>query len=228
MEFTLFALTIGAAQILTLALYPVLFKNMPRRKQFPLAVGIVVLGYLGFMLVGTVLPMSMPLLMVFGFILFSGQAIIQLLTYVLLADTVEYGQWKLGTRNESIVFSVRPFIDKLSSAIQIGIFSLIMIVSGLNKYSQQISELESSPALTQEQIIAMGNEVVQTIPRSSTLIMRAGMLILPLVLILLSYIVYRKRYNMTEEKYASIIDELAKRGETQAVAGAEAEEHSEA
>lgn len=211
MEFTYFALTIGIAQILTLSLYPVLFKKMPRRKQFPLAVGLVVIGYVGFMTVGTLLPMSMALLIVFGFILFSGQAIIQLLTYVLLADTVEYGQWKLGTRNESMVFSLRPFIDKLSSAIQVGIFSLIMIISGLNTYSRQISALESDPALTQQQIIQMGNEVVSQIPRSSTLIMRAGMLVVPLILILLSYVVYRKKYNMTEEKYARIIEELAQR-----------------
>ncbi|MGD9559139.1 MAG: glycoside-pentoside-hexuronide (GPH):cation symporter [Oscillospiraceae bacterium] len=211
MEFTIFAIVIGLAQIITLALLPVLAKRLNRRQQFTLATVMVTVGYLGFMAVGYLLPMNMAMLGVIGFILFSGQAIIQLLNYVLLADTVEYGQWKLGTRNESIVFSLNPFIVKLASAVQAGIFAFTMIISGLNPYAQQISALEQNTALPREEVIRQGNAVVAQIPGSATLIMRLSMIVLPLVLILLCYVIYMKKFKIDEETYAKIIDDLAAR-----------------
>lgn len=217
MEFTFFALTIGVAQILTLALSPVLSKRLNRRGQFTLGIAMVVIGYLGFMAVGYVLPMNMAVLCLIGFILFAGQALIQLLNYVLLADTVEYGQWKLGTRNESVIFSVNPFITKLASAVQAGIFSLTMILSGLNRYSEQLSGLENDPALTADEVIRQGNQIVAGIPPSATLIMRLSMIILPLALILLSFVIYRKKYIITEEKYAEILADLTKRAQNSEV-----------
>lgn len=213
-EFTFFALTIGVTQILVMAIFPLLSKRFNRRTLFTIGLILVVIGYLGFMATGYIWPMTMPILMVVGFILFGGQAIIQMLQYVMLADTVEYGQWKLGKRNESVVFSLRPFIDKVSSAIQVGVISLTLIVSGLNNAANEISALETNPALTQAQRIVMGNEVVKQIPPNSTLIMRGFMLLLPLVCILLCYVVYRKKYTLNEEKYGKIIDELALRAKS--------------
>ena len=48
-----------------------------------------------------------------GILMFLGQAFIQILMLMFLADTVEYGQWKLGKRNESVTFSLQPFINKM-------------------------------------------------------------------------------------------------------------------
>ena len=50
-------------------------------------------------------------------LVFVGQAFIQTLMLMFLADTVEYGQWKLGKRNESITFSVQPLINKIGGAL---------------------------------------------------------------------------------------------------------------
>lgn len=210
-EFTYFALTIGLTQILVLALYPQLSKRMSRRQLFTRALVLVVVGYLGFMATGYLLPKTMPVLIAVGFVLFAGQAAIQMLQYILLADTVEYGQWKLGTRNESVVFSLRPFIDKLAGAVQAGALSLALILSGLNASANAISELESNAALPQEEIIRRGNEIVQAIPPGSTLILRVFMLLVPLLLICAAYFVYRKLYKLDEAGYARIIDELEKR-----------------
>lgn len=208
MEFTIFAISIGVAQIVTLALYPKISKNLNRRQLFGLAILLVVLGYLGFMLVGYLLPMNMVVLCIIGLVLFAGQAIIQLLNLVLLADTIEYGQWKLGTRNESVIFSLNPFITKLASAIQAGIFAFTLAVSGLNQYSNQISELEKSTSLSTAQIKQQANALVATIPGSATLMMRASMIVLPLALILASYGIYRKYYKIDDKMYRQMIREL--------------------
>ncbi len=217
-EFTIFAVAIGVAQIIALSTYPIFSKYFTRRKLFAFAISLVVIAYVGFMAVGYLLPMNMVVLCIIGFILFAGQAIIQLLNYVLLADTVEYGQWKLGTRNESIIFSLNPFITKLASAVQAGVFSLTLILSGLNHYSVEISKLERQMSVLSDEtgqirqgIIDKGNEIVATIPASATLIMRLSMIVLPLILILCCYVVYRKKYVIDDKMYAQIISDLAER-----------------
>ncbi len=207
-EFTYFALTIGVTQILMLALFPQISKLMNRRKLFTAALFAVVAGYLGFMATGYLWPMNMPILIVVGFVLFAGQAVIQMLQYVLLADTVEYGQWKLGTRNETVVFSLRPLIDKMASAIQVGIMSITLVVSGLIASANKISVLENDRTLDNAQRLVMGNDVVAAVAPWSKLVMRGFMLLLPLLLILASYLVYRKLYTMDEKKYAQIITDL--------------------
>ena len=67
-----------------------------------------------------------------GFVYFFGQAFIQLLMLMFLADTVEYGQWKLGKRNEEVTFSIQPFINKLGGAVASGIVGYIIVISGIN------------------------------------------------------------------------------------------------
>ncbi len=215
MEFTFFAITIGVAQILTLALYPAFSKKLTRPKLFGIATVMVLIGYAGLMAVGYVLPMNMVLICFVGLILFAGQAIVQLLNYVLLADTVEYGQWKLGTRNESVVFSLNPFVTKLASAVAAGIFSLTMIVSGLNPFSQRISEVERNTALTKNQVLEQGNAIVAEIPRWSKLTLRLSMIVVPLILIVLCYVVYRKKYKIDDKMYDQIIHDLEDRAKTE-------------
>ncbi len=214
-EFTIFAITIGVSQIFTLAFYPLFAKNMSRPQLFKLSIGLVLLGYAGFMAVGYILPMNMVVLCIIGFILFAGQAIIQLLNYVLLADTIEYGQWKLGTRNESVIFSLNPFITKMASAVEVGIFSFTLLISGINGYSNQISELEKSTTLTQEQIKMQAQAVASSVPDSATMIMRISMIVLPLILIVISYWVYRRFYKIDDKMYTQIIADLNARAQSE-------------
>lgn len=219
-EFTIFAATIGVAQILTMALYPLITKGMNRKKQFTLGTVLVVIGYLALFGIGYLpfLPMNMVMLCIIGFVLFSGQALIQLLNYVLLADTVEYGQWKLGTRNDSIVYSLNPFITKLASAVQAGIFSLTLILSGLNATSNEISGLENQMNLlgegaeaVRQGIIDEGNRIVQQIPDSATFILRVSMIVLPLLLILACYFIFLKKFRIDEVFYEKMIADLKQR-----------------
>ena len=48
-----------------------------------------------------------------------------------LADTVEYGFWKSGRRNDSVTFSIQPFINKMGGAVASGVVSATVIVSGI-------------------------------------------------------------------------------------------------
>ena len=114
------------------------------------------------------------------------QAFIQTLMLMFLADTVEYGQWKLGKRNESITFSIQPLINKIGGAIATGIVSLTLILSG----------------------IKIDGGTADMIGSDGKLIVKAAMFVIPLLMIVAGYIIYLKKYKISEEYYKQILSEL--------------------
>jgi melibiose permease/lactose/raffinose/galactose permease len=106
-----------------------------------------------------------------------------------LADTVEYGHWKLGKRNESITFSIQPLINKIGGAISTGIVSLTLLISG----------------------IKIDGGTVDAIGSEGKLIIKIAMFAIPLLMIVAGYIVYLKKYKISEEFYAEILQELETR-----------------
>ena len=125
-----------------------------------------------------------------GLLIFIGQAFIQMLMLMFLSDTIEYGQWKLGKRNESITFSVQPFINKIGGAIASGVLGLTLILSGINA-------APSPDAVTVQGIT----------------LMKGSMLILPLIAIVAGYIVYMNKFTIDEKRYAQILGDLKARGD---------------
>lgn len=184
--YPVFAGILGISQLLALTVFPVFSKKLSRKQLYTLATVLVILGYVVFFLS----PMSMIPIGIAGVLLFVGQAFIQLLMLMFLADTVEYGQWKLGRRNESITFSVQPFINKLGGAIANGIVGATLIISGINS------------AATPDDVTSAG-----------LLTMKLAMLILPLVIIAVGYIVYRLKFKIDKAMFDRIISDLAKRGD---------------
>ncbi|MDF2804764.1 MAG: sugar (Glycoside-Pentoside-Hexuronide) transporter, partial [Anaerocolumna sp.] len=151
--YSVFAAILGVSQLTALSVFPLFSRKYNRKTLYGLATILVVVGYVIFFLS----PMNMLIIGVAGILLFTGQAFIQLLMLMFLTDTVEYGQWKLGRRNESITFSVQPFINKIGGAIANGIVGVTLIVSGIN-----------------------GVETPEDVTDLGLLIMKFAMLILPL------------------------------------------------
>ena len=184
--YPLFALVLGAAQLSALIVFPLISKRLKRKKLYSLAILLVVAGYVVFFLS----PMSMLPLGLAGFLLFVGQAFIQLLMLLFLADCVEYGQWKLHKRQESLTFSFQPLINKIGGALSSGIVSVTLILSGINRAQ---SAAEVSP--------------------EGILMLKFAMLVLPLLFILLSYLIYRRFYRLDEALHSRILNELMVRGD---------------
>ncbi|MFH1513803.1 MAG: glycoside-pentoside-hexuronide (GPH):cation symporter, partial [Bacillota bacterium] len=111
--YAIFALVLGVSQLIALGVFTAVRKLVSRRKLYSGATLLVVIGYLLFFLA----PMDMAWIGPAGVLIFLGQAFIEMLMLMFLADSIEYGQWKLGRRNESITFSVQPFINKIGGAI---------------------------------------------------------------------------------------------------------------
>jgi melibiose permease/lactose/raffinose/galactose permease len=184
--FAIFAAILGVAQITALVIFPLLSKRFNRKKIYTGASILVLLGYVVFFFS----PMNMIFIGFAGILLFVGQAFIQLLMLMFLADTVEYGQWKLGKRNESVTFALQPFIYKLSGAIAGGIVGITLIISGINEA-----------------------ETVNDVTAGGITILKMAMFILPLAFILIGYLVYRIKYKIDEAAYKKILRELEERGD---------------
>jgi len=185
--YTTFAVVLGVSQITALIIFPFVSKKMKRKQMYLLATILVVLGYLVFFFAPT---STFLFIAIAGILIFVGQAFIQLLMLMFLADSVEYGHWKSGKRNESITFSVQPFINKMGGAISSGIISVVLIVSG-------IKEANTAVEVTSEGL----------------LLMKFAMLVFPLICIVIGFIIYRTKYKIDEKMYKNIIKDLKERGE---------------
>ena len=128
--YSIFALILGVSQIFALSIFPVLGKRYPRKKLYAFSTALVVTGYLIFFFAPT---NTMLFIGIAGLILFIGQAFIQVMTLMFLTDSVEYGEWKFGKRNDSVTFSLQPFINKMGGAIASGVVGAIVIVSGMSQ-----------------------------------------------------------------------------------------------
>ena len=177
--------TVGVAQLGTLSVYPLVARKLDRRKLYGLGTVLVVIGYVIFFFA----EVSLVLIALGAVLVFVGQAFIQTLMLMFLADTVEYGQWKLGKRNESITFSIQPLINKLGGAIATGIVSVTLIVSG----------------------IKVDGGTAEAIGSQGQLIVKLAMFAVPLVMILAGYVVYLKKYKISEGFYARMLEELEAR-----------------
>jgi len=108
-----------------------------------------------------------------------------------LEDTIEYGQWKLGKRNESITLSVQPLINKIGGALATGIVSVALVISGIKQ----------------------GDTAATTIDTPGKMVIRTAMVVIPLVLIVVGYLIYRWKYKIDEEMYVKMLRDLSDRGE---------------
>ena len=176
---------VGVSQLGTLMVYPAVAQKMNRRSLYTLGTVLVLIGYAIFFF-GEI---SIFVIAIGAVLVFVGQAFIQTLMLMFLADTVEYGQWKLGKRNESITFSIQPLINKIGGAVATGITSLTLIFSGV--------KIEGGTA--------------DVIDGSGKGIIKIAMFIIPLIMIIAGYFIYLKKYKISEEFYAEILADLQKK-----------------
>jgi melibiose permease/lactose/raffinose/galactose permease len=188
--YSVFAIVLGVSQITALAVFPLLSKKWNRRTLYQAAIVLVTVGYIAFFFSPT---STMLFIGISGTLLFVGQAFIQLLMLMFLADSVDYGHYKLGKRNDSISFSLQPFINKLSGAVGNGVVGAVIVVVG-------IKDAETALDVTE----------------GGLLLMKIAMLVFPLVCIVVSFLVYRGRYKIDEKMHAEVVRGLVERGELDA------------
>ena len=186
-KYIILAASVGVAQIAALLAFPHISKLFNRKKLYTISTIIVVVGYILFFFADN----SLAMIAIGAIIIFIGQAFIQLLMLMFLADTIEYGQWKLGKRNDSVTFSIQPLINKIGGALATGIVSITLVLSGIKQ----------------------GDVAAEAIDAGGKTIFKISMLIIPLILIVIGYFVYANKFSLDEKRHKEIVAELKARGD---------------
>lgn len=143
-----FVATFGVSNIGIQAFYSKLVNKFGRNKLLLYSFIAIAVGYLLLFFADLLpfLPMSIITVCFFGIFCFAGQAIFYMILTVNIANTVEYNEYRTNERNEAVIFSLRPFMAKMASALQQGIVTLVLVTSGIFALSQNVTFLENQKA----------------------------------------------------------------------------------
>ena len=108
--FSVYQAFAGIAEISGLILLPMLTKKIGRENVFKLGSILPIVGFLILFVAGIIAPQNAIFIAIAGTVLKLGSGSLLGSTTIMLADVVDYGEYKLGTRNESIVFSVQTLL----------------------------------------------------------------------------------------------------------------------
>ena len=205
-QLTIFTVFFGLGTLTALALFPILNKKYDRMRVLGMGVVTSFIGYIIFLSLGYIIPMNEALLYIASFMIFFGHSMFLVIVVILTANTIEYNQVLTGNRNEAIIFSVRPFMTKLGAAIQQLILTLVLLVSGVYIYSQEIASLEIDKAKgLVDNITVQAGQILSAATPEMLLILRLGMGLIPMLCLISSYILVKKKYIITEDKYDELL-----------------------
>lgn len=112
-----FMISASIAEVVGLIIFPEVAKKLSRHTSFLLACILPFIGLALLLVVGFVCPQNIVLTAVAGVIVKTGTGLELGCATVFLSDVVDYGEYKLGTRNESVVFSLQTLIVKFTAAL---------------------------------------------------------------------------------------------------------------
>lgn len=215
--FSVFSIIGMSVTAFLMIFYPAISRKLRRKRLMGILLGIASAGYALVLLAGLFLPSAMPKFwaVVIGYMLSNfGQYGFYLIMMISIINTVEYNEYISGERDEAIIASLRPFLTKLSSALIILITNISYIIFGVTKYTNSISDLENQCArnlITEADKISLIDGIIKGIAPGQTLALLLCMAIIPCVLMLTSYVLYKKHYKLDEDEYTRICAELEAR-----------------
>lgn len=210
--------TVGlAATAVLMVAYPAISRKIHRKDLMKKLMIISTVGYAVMLAAGLLLPAATVKFgcIVFGYMLANfGIYGYYLIMMISIINTVEYNEYKHGTRDEAIITSLRPFLTKLGSALVVVITSASYVIFGVTNYTNQISSLESEAAagsISEAQKLSSISEVIGGVGHGQTQGLLFFLTVLPWALMLLSYFLYKQHYKLDEEEYDRICAQLKAR-----------------
>jgi melibiose permease/lactose/raffinose/galactose permease len=219
----IFTVIYAVGTLASQSLFPILTEKFSRNQIVKVSIFITILGYALFFIIAN-LPIDPSLcfilLCIFGILVFGGQGVFYMAMLVMLTNTIEYDEWKTGERNEAVTFSVRPFMVKLSGAIQAGIVSIALILCGLYEYTQQVGDLEilknqDGSTMTQEELLNQATNILSKANDTQLFGLSIAMTIIPILLFVATYFIIKKKYIIDEALYDQMTKEIEERKNNQ-------------
>ncbi len=168
----------GFAQMGSMAILPFLSQKIGKKVSFFLASFCPVFGFALLWILGYIIPKNVIAVGVCSAIVNVGIGFMLVFITVILSEVVDYGEYKLGTRNESILFSMQTFVVKFAGA-----FSGFLSGIGLTAIGYVANQQQSAGAENGMRII---------------------MFLIPAILSALCFLIYIKGYKLTPDYYKEV------------------------
>ena len=169
------------AGLIMAPLYPILNRRIPRRVLYIVGMTSMIVAYILLGLFSTNMTVVFIALVLF----YIPGTLIQMTAILSLTDSIEYGQLKNGKRNEAVTLSVRPMLDKIGGALSNGITGFIAVAAGMT-----------------------GNATAADMTPSNIHTFEICAFYVPLILIVLSLLVFMFKVKIDEKMHAKIVKEL--------------------
>lgn len=196
-HYIIFNVVACTGQGIAMIFYSLITKKLSREKVFALTyilafVGLILMFFIFFVL-GTNRLVNVIIISLAGSCLMTANGVNQISSMVMIADVVDYGEYKLGVRSDSAMMSMQTMLLKISGA-------LAMLVLGIGVY---VSGLPAIDLLTN----TFSGEVTSTM----LTVLRVFMFLIPAPLMPIGLIYYKKTYRLNGAYYGEIKAAIAER-----------------
>lgn len=245
-SYTLFWVIACTGQGIAMFFYNQLTKKIPREKIYSVAYLLCIVSYVLMFAIFFVLKpgsylINTVLVSLSGACLMLANGMNQIGSTVMIADVVDYGEYKTGKRGDSVIFSVQTLLTKFAAAAAMLILGLGITAAGLPSVTElpivdeKGAYVETVNVYTDGGKYLIGNEETwdkvtsvedyrddaefiegEIISTKSLSVLRVFMFLIPIPLTVAGLYFYKKKYTLFGERYDEIkaaIDERRKNGE---------------
>ena len=185
--YSMFTLLLGAAQAIGLFGFPFFSTWFGRSRVYIGSFLLPCFGYLLMILVNLTLDSSFPFFAAAACVMSIGFGSMSVMQNVMLADAVDYGEWKTGQRNEGIIFSTLTFLSKIAAA------------------------LSSMTTMVGFSIVHFGGENATTATPEAVRCIEIIMFVLPPVILIAALLIYLKWFKLKPDLVSRISEEIKTR-----------------
>ncbi len=219
----LIGLGYGIISTLFTATYPWLSKKFGRNKVLYSAGIATIFGFALMLIFALAIPTGAPkssewfakfILIAVAYTFIGYGAGFYMIMVINMANTVEYNEWKYGQRNESLIFSLRPFTAKLSSALTQALVIGVYAVASITTYTNAISNIENEASknlITNKVKMEKITEIINKVSLQDRQILVSCMCIIPIVFMIVALILYKKKCTLSETRLAEMVKETEAR-----------------
>lgn len=179
------------AQVIFMMLVPAFRKKTDKLRLFSIGILVQILGFailLGFAFSG-IYKGSWGILMLPGIMVYAGYGVLNVLLTIFLSDSVDYGELKNGTREESVIFSMQTFTVKLASGVAAFLSGVAIDMIGLD-----------TEAAAQSAATLNGLRIWMTIPSA--------------VILIAAFLVFKRFYKLDDKRMEEISQKISAGGKT--------------
>ncbi|NMP38439.1 MAG: hypothetical protein GX051_10035 [Clostridiales bacterium] len=241
-SYTLFWVIACTGQGIAMFFYNQITKKIPREKIYAFTfVGCIISYVLMFFIFFFLKPGNYVInaiaIALSGAFLMLASGMNQIGSTVMIADVVDYGEFKTGKRGDSVIFSVQTLISKFAgalamlilgmgiSAAQLPTVSELPITDANGAYVKSVNVFTDSSGkylINNEEVWALVSENPDLASKSefvnenlisseSLTVLRAFMFLIPIPMCLAGYAIYKKKYWLYGTKYDDIKSEIDRR-----------------